>query len=226
MQASETEPTEPTEPTAAAEPAPLATILPRHVHQDMGDGQVFFSEDEALAVLLARNVAWITAMPDGAEGVAGDVLTIGVNCSDVFAWGCSETERLPLDEVENLYGHWTRDPKLGTDVWCIVRRREMPQRPVEEAIRKAGLWDLDALKAEHGLRANHYDGVNGVLARRKHAAYSAWAAALGKDVRPYDAKWWAGWDEYAAAHPGWHDAAWKAEDDRLVEAFRRENGYA
>ncbi len=155
MQASDTEPTTP------AEPAALATILPHHVHQPMGDGETFFSEDEALAVLLARNVAWIVDLSDHSAGTPGDVLTIGVNCSDVFAWACSETERLPLDQVENLYGHWTKDPGHGTDVWCIVRRREMPQRPVEEAIRKAGIWDLDALRAGHGLRPNRYDGVNG-----------------------------------------------------------------
>lgn len=48
-------------------------------------------------------------------------------------------------EIENLYRHWQKDPCWGPAVWCITQRKQKPQQPVEDAIRKQGIWDLDAL---------------------------------------------------------------------------------
>jgi len=81
------------------------------------------------------------------------------------------------------------------------------------------------LRTEHGLLANHYDGVSGVQAGQKYEAYRAWAIAEGGEPLPYDAKWWDGWRLYVAANPGWHDDQWKAEEARRRLAWRTENGY-
>lgn len=76
-----------------------------------------------------------------------------VNCSDVFAWACGDAEPLPFSQIENLYRMWRKDPEFGAEVWCMIQRKQMPQKPVESKIRAAGIWDLDAL----GLKPNTRD---------------------------------------------------------------------
>jgi len=114
-----------------------------------------FEKDPALAVLLAHEVVflndhwWENDWPDRAKEAA----SLNVACNDVFAWGCSDAERLPYSEIEALYGHWEKDREWGAAVWCMKRRNQMPQKPVEDRIRKAGIWDLDAM----GLGPNTLD---------------------------------------------------------------------
>lgn len=113
---------------------------------DKGD-EVMFEEEKALAHLLINGVVftnshwWEDAWPDAAKRT----ISIIVNCNDVFAWGSADGEELPHAEIENLYRMWRKDPVWGPSIWCIKQRNQMPQKPVEEAIRKAGIWDLDAL---------------------------------------------------------------------------------
>jgi hypothetical protein len=198
---------------------------PQDRYPDKPPTEEVFEVDKALALLLAKEVVftntnwWEEAWPEEAR----KTLALCVSCNDVFAWGCADAENVTRSGIESLYRMWRTDPVHGHEVWCIVQRRQMPQAPVERAIRKGGAWDLDALKAEHGLRPNHYDGVSGVLARRKYEAYRAWA---GEAALPYDARWWAGWQEFAKANPGWDSPAWKAEDERLCAEWRAANGYA
>lgn len=79
--------------------------------------------------------------------------SLSVNCNDVFAWGCSDSESLPYAEIENLWRMWRKDPSWGSAIWCMVQRNQMPQKPVEDILRKAGIWDLDKL----GLGKNTMD---------------------------------------------------------------------
>ena len=186
-----------------------------------------FEPGLALSVLLANEVVhlgslrWRKDLPEAALNLPG----LSVDCSDVFAWGCSDVEPLAHGDVEAVYRMWLRDPHWGPAVWCMLRRREMPQRPVERRIRETGAWDLDALRAEHGLRANRYDGVSAALAARKYAAYAAWERGRGGDPLPFDAGWWSGWKAYVAANPGWRDAAWEAGDAEAARAFREREGH-
>ncbi len=111
-------------------------------------GKDIFEEEMALAALLANEVVflnthhWMKDWP--AEAKATTALC--VNCSDVFAWGCSDAERMELRDLPELYDMWVKDHSWGSAVWCMVKRNQMPQPPVERDIRKAGIWDLDALK--------------------------------------------------------------------------------
>ncbi len=82
-----------------------------------------------------------------------EIISINVNCNDVFAWGCADSEALPHREIENLYRMWVKDPLWGPAVWCMIQRRQMPQKPVGDRIRAAGIWDLDSL----GLGTNTQD---------------------------------------------------------------------
>lgn len=74
-----------------------------------------------------------------------EYISVHVNCNDIFAWGCSDSEDLPKKGIESLYRMWWKDPEWGAAAWCIIQREQMPQKPVEDAIRKAGVWVLEEL---------------------------------------------------------------------------------
>jgi hypothetical protein len=207
--------------------------------EDIGDVEYLYEDDDGAtknsfdqgralaAMLLAEAIFlnsnwWFSSWPDEAK----KTVALCVNTNDVFAWGCADAENITYDQIEEVYRYWAKDPQWGTAIWAIINAKELPQRPVADSIRKAGIWDLDALTAEHGLRANHYDGVSRVLALHKYEAFCAWAARTGREVLEFTSGWWAGWKEYTAANPGWYDDAWKAEDDRRADAFKVENGFS
>lgn len=197
-------------------------------HPDRPETEMVFEEPMALAHLLINEVIHLNShhWEDSWPKAARDSTHLGVDCSDVFAWACSDSEDAAYADIEPLYRMWAKDHRWGAAVWCMIKRGQMPQRPVEKRIRDAGIWDMDALKAEHGLLPNHYDGISGVWATHKYDAYCAWERAQGKDPLPFDKDWWEGWRRYVAEHPDWHDAAWKAEDDRLLDVWRVASGYA
>lgn len=77
-----------------------------------------------------------------------DAISLHVNCNDLFAWGCADSEDITFSELSELYDMWRKDPDYGTDIWCIKKRKKMPQAPVEKMIREAGVWDLDCMNLE------------------------------------------------------------------------------
>lgn len=126
------------------------------------DGKEHFEEDRGLAVLLNAGAVFVMPLNRG-DGDAPDAprrTALLVACNDVFMWGCSDCDHLPHDQIETVYRMWLKDPCWGTAVWCCQLRKEMPQRPVADSIRKGGIWDIDAM----GLDVNAYDEVC-----RKHA---------------------------------------------------------
>ena len=196
-------------------------------HPNKPEKEMQFETEQALALLLINEVVflnqfwWEKEWPENARRKT----SVSVNCNDVFAWGCADAENMDYRDLESLYDMWIKDPSWGPAVWCIIRRRELPQKPVAESIAKRGIWDLNALKNEHGLRANHYDGVSGIMAGRQYRVYAAWAASKLMKIRPFDAQWWAGWKDYTQENPEWNSAEWKAEDDRLINEFKDKNGF-
>lgn len=82
-----------------------------------------------------------------------ELISVHVECNDVFAWGSADAEDLPYKEIKKLYQMWKKDPTWGSAIWCMQRRNQMPQGPVEKRIREAGIWDLDSM----GLEPNAYD---------------------------------------------------------------------
>jgi len=129
------------------------------VYPDKPDIEVIFEPDAALAHLLINNVIfindhwWEKTWPEAAQ----KTFYMGVNCNDTFAWASADSEELLFEDIESLYKMWIKDPSNGADIWCIIRRKELPQAPVEQMIRKAGVWDLDALIKEHDLQPNGYE---------------------------------------------------------------------
>lgn len=121
---------------------------------EKGD-EVVFNDEKALAMLLVNEVAflnspwWKKDWPEEAKAMT----TAFVNCNDIFAWGCSDGEDLPFDQIKPLYKMWQKDEEWGAAVWCMVQRNQMPQGPVAKRIKDAGIWDLEKL----GLGKNTQD---------------------------------------------------------------------
>src|SRR3990167_9430933 len=112
-----------------------------------------FSDEHALAAMLLDEAIFLNSnwWEENWPEEAKKTVALCVSTNDIFTWGCADAESLPYDEIEEVYRYWIKDRSLGTAVWAIIRNKEMPQRPVESSIRKAGIWDLDALQKEHGL---------------------------------------------------------------------------
>ena len=136
------------------------------VHGPMGDGTEWFDEGAAVAHLLLREKIFVTTANSGPElGRA----QLAVFCNDVFMWGCADAEPLSYHDIEEVYKMDRQDPQWGTEIWCIKRRGEMPQKPVADDIRKSGIWNLD----EMGLKPNNYDAWCRQAAEERRAKESA-----------------------------------------------------
>lgn len=204
---------------------------PKRIRWEMvyndGRKEMIFEEELALAALLMAEQVFINDhwwREDWPE-VARKATSLNVGCNDVFAWGCADSEEMSHADIEAVYDHWQKDPSWGTAVWCMIKRKQMPQNPVQKLMEDGGKWDLAQLMAEHGMRANHYDGVSSVMSRMKYAAYAAWADRLEKPIMPYDARWWDGWKEYTDANPGWNSEEWKVREDAAIASWKSENGW-
>lgn len=151
--------------------APRWTIEAADIEYETAAGKPEIEDSGALALMLLNGVLflnshwWEKAWPEDAR----NAISVNVNCSDIFAWACAEAETLPHDQIEPLYRMWRKDPTWGAAIWCIQRRKEMPQRPVADRIRKAGIWDLDSM----GLAENSYDAACREAAAERRAAASA-----------------------------------------------------
>jgi hypothetical protein len=196
-------------------------------HPDRPEKEKKFESEPALALLLINKVIFINShwFEDEWPEEARKTTSLNINCNDLFAWGCADSEECSTKDIKQIYQMWRKDPSEGPSVWCMIRRKEMPQNPVEKYIRKAGIWDLDTLQVEHGLRANYYDGMSRVCADHKREVYQAWAESHGIEVLPFDAGWWKGWELFVKANPGWHTPEWEAEDERRRQEWKQSNGW-
>ena len=133
---------------------------------DKPEKEMVFEGELAVAHLLINDVIFLNSHHYEKEWTeeARKSTALLVNCNDVFAWGCADAEEISFEEVESMYRIWKDNPTYGAALWCMIKRREMPQGPVADAMRKAGV-DLDAFQKEHNLRINFYDGFGFALQR-------------------------------------------------------------
>ena len=114
-------------------------------HPDKPAEEIIFEDEGALALLLLNEVIflnsyhWKKEWPEEAKRTTA----LCVNCSDVFMWGCADAEPANYEDIEDIYRHWAKDTEWGAAVWCIKKRKYMPQYPVYKDILKAGIWNLD-----------------------------------------------------------------------------------
>jgi hypothetical protein len=114
-------------------------------YPDKPPTEEIFEADKALAVLLAEDVIFLNSnwWEDDWPKKAREQCCLCVNCNDVFAWGCADAESALYDDIEPLYRAWLADPTWGPTKWCIRRRNQKPQGPVEKAMRAVGVWDAE-----------------------------------------------------------------------------------
>ncbi len=129
-------------------PLPRAGLHPMWASRTDDEPWSFeFEEEKALANLLlheavfTNNHWWKKEWPEDAQ----KTFSFNVNCNDVFAWGCSDAEEMYTTDVELVYLMWAKDPDWGTAVWCMQKRKQKPQQPVWDRIKKAGIWNLKGL---------------------------------------------------------------------------------
>lgn len=115
----------------------------------MGDPAQHEAEPIMLAVLLSQGVLilgshWYrTDWPEDARTGAA----LAVICNDVFAWGAADAVSIAKSDIPVIFEYWQKDREWGPAVWCIERRGCAPQPPVLEAIRRGGIWPIDAILA-------------------------------------------------------------------------------
>ena len=158
------------------------------MYPDHPETEMVFEIEKAVAHLIINDVIFLNSHhweKEWAEKARKSTALL-VNCNDLFAWGCADAEEISTEdkEVETLYRMWKQNPVWGPSLWCMVKRREMPQNPVAKAMRDIGI-DLDEFRKEHNLRVNFYDGFGQALhkAGLKYDSpdYAAFRAAWIKD---------------------------------------------
>ncbi len=110
---------------------------------ELSDSTDGFEDGKALARLLAEEVIfpsshwWEKDWPDRAR----KVVSLNVNCSDIFTWACADAEEVEYGEIQGLYDMYLADRTWGAAKWCAIKRGQRPQPPVIEAMKKVGSWD-------------------------------------------------------------------------------------
>lgn len=123
--------------------------------QNKPDVEIKIDKNMALTTLLYAGVVftndhmWEDDWPKDAKRT----ISINVNTNDVLIWGCADASEMEYREIADVYDHWEKDPVWGTAVWYCKKENMMPQKPVAEKIRKAGIWNIDSM----GLQPNPTD---------------------------------------------------------------------
>ena len=123
------------------------------ISQSKFDGGSDFYPEDALMLLLADEQTFINSSwwekewPEDAK----NNISVFANCSDIFAWGVADAERVSYGDLENLYEHWKKDQTWGVAIWCIKKRNEMPQKPVYDVIKSQGIWNIDEMNLNNKL---------------------------------------------------------------------------
>jgi len=81
------------------------------------------------------------------DGGSTGQATIWVNCNDMFAPACADSEPLPADQIEAVYVAWKQYGYDGPLLWACRRRNQRPWSRVEQRMRERGEWnhEFDAL---------------------------------------------------------------------------------
>jgi len=128
----------------------------------------YCDEELALSILLKEGILFCNERryaEYNKDTLLGSTIVLYVICNDIFAWGCADAEDLPLTEVPYLYKLWEGDNKWGSVKWCCSRRKEKPQFPIIEAIKKDNSWN----EIMENLPENRYDAYcNLWLFHKKH----------------------------------------------------------
>lgn len=130
---------------------------------DPGDEDkiIVFCEVKALAYLLNEKILHINTRPyienpydDKNKWVLAkkETIVVFVNCNDVFAWGCADSEEIESSEqiykdkvnwLSELLKYHLDDPKWGSVKWCCKKRNQRPQEPLVNRMKEENVWDKE-----------------------------------------------------------------------------------
>ncbi len=111
-------------------------------------------QEEMVAKLLIDDVVFVNSRDYYYKGQKeGHTIVLFVNCNDVFAWGCADSEDVSSGDIPSLFEAHMQDKRYGSDKWCCQQRQQKPQAPLEKMMREYGSWD-DTMEQ---LPANKYD---------------------------------------------------------------------
>jgi len=102
----------------------------------------YFGEEQALAYLLLEDVVFLNNgwwNEEQGKPWGKDAVSIHVNCNDIFAWGCADAEDATHGDLVELAKIHAADPEWGLVMWCIKKRKMMPQSPVLAQMTAAGI---------------------------------------------------------------------------------------
>ena len=120
-----------------------ATVEYEATYYVRSDGKPpIFMESSAVIELLADDTLFVGS---GYQSPS-DTLELYVLCNDLFWWGTADAEPCKPSELESLYQAWHADKDWGALIWCCQHRNLQPQKPMREAMQKAGVW-TEALAA-------------------------------------------------------------------------------
>jgi hypothetical protein len=75
---------------------------------------------------------------------------MAVLCNDIFWWACADMEDISLEEIPTLYDMcYDKDGNRkdwGSSIWACLHRKMRPQHPIEDDMKKAGVW-IDELES-------------------------------------------------------------------------------
>jgi hypothetical protein len=105
-------------------------------------------ESKAAAILLdSGDIFMMTKEFIGWNTSKYKAAVLFVNCNDVFAWACADCEEITENdgeepsEIIELYKCYKQSSKWGGTRWVCIKRKEKPQDPIVEAMKKDGQWD-------------------------------------------------------------------------------------
>ena len=110
-----------------------------------------FNTEEAIQQLISESVLFANFRRYSEYNIPlGETIILFANCSDVFAWGCSDAEDVSSEEeLKSLYeycsnyGAWE-----GSTIWACLKRKQKPQAPVAKLLKEKNAWinELDSLE--------------------------------------------------------------------------------
>lgn len=113
-------------------------------------GEELFELGAALGWLLKEEIVYAYELADKS-------FAFGVNCNDVFAWGCADIEEFDASELEGLYRESIKDKAYGPIIWCCRHRKQQPQPPLIKRMKEHGVWtaELEAIPKNTMDRETH-----------------------------------------------------------------------
>ena len=109
--------------------------------------EIMFEKNIALAVLLLADQVFINDYwwmeKEGWPEEACRMPSLNLNTNDILMSAAADAYTMQKEDIKDVYDHWVKDPNWGTAVWYCKKMNLMPQTPVAERIRAAGIWDID-----------------------------------------------------------------------------------